>query len=462
LIELWPEQEDAVSFVEEREASALFFQQRTGKTFITMKVLERQPRESLAVVLVCILNNKESTWRDKLAEFLPWLNVTDDWEVFKKLPFPKLLLVHFEALPKVATKIKRAVKWITFAIIDEAHRLKARGTAQSRAAGRLCVIRKRLILTGTPMEKQPRDLWGQFRFLLPTLFGSWKTFEEKFMDFAKINMEGVKPGTARWQIIVMQQGMLRSRAKFREDMMPTLIRMIKPYALRLTKEDVGIIPPQVIKVSVDIVGRQRRIYDTMKKHSVVHLGGGRRAMAPLTVTNIVKRRQIASGFVLDDDGECCHLGDAKLRKLMALIERLPKPIVVFTVFRPELELIYATVTKAGYDAITVSGATKKKLRPDIWRNFQRAQYDVIICQVKTGGVGVDLWKSGYAIAHSIGYSSIDFDQAISRMDSKEKERAAKIYVLCGRATIDEDLYDMVIEKGLTSDEVLKQLKKGAR
>lgn len=427
-----------------------------------MCVLQEMPRDDMAVVLVAILNNKDSTWRDKLAEYLPWLSVTSDWDEFKKLPFPKLLLVHFEEVHTIITKIKRAARWITFAIIDEAHRLKARGSRQSRACGRLSIIRKRLILTGTPIEKQPKDLWGQFRFVLPDLFGSWKDFEEEYLDFKKIDMEGVMPGTARWQIKIMQQGMLRSRATFREDKLPQLIEAIKPYALRLTKEDVGILPPEVIKVVVPITGEQRRLYDRMKRHSVIHLGDGQRCMAPLTVTNIVKRRQIASGFVIDDDGECHRLGDAKLEALLQLVASLPKPVVVFTVFDPEHDYIVRALEEEGYQIASVRGSVKKKFRADIWRDFQRVRYDAIVCQVRTGGVGVDLWKADSAIAHSLGYSSIDFDQAKSRMDSKDKTEPSKIFVLCAAATIDEDLYDVVVEKGLNAKQVLETLKKGAR
>jgi len=462
LIALWPEQEDAVSFVLDREASALFFEQRTGKTFITMAVLDRLPRENMAVVLVCLLNNKDSTWRDKIAEFLPWLNVTDDWETFKKLPFPKLFLVHFDTLHTVAKKLQKP-KWITFAIIDEAHRLKARGTRQSRAAAKLYAAgRKRLILTGTPIEKQPKDLWAQFRFLEPTLFGSWRQFEDKFMDVTKIDMKGVMPGTVRWQVKVMQQGMLRSRAPFKWHKLPALIKLISPYAMRLTKEEVGILPPKIIKISVPIDGEQRRIYDRMKKHSVVRLGDGARAMAPMTVTNIIKRRQIASGFIYDDDGDCHTVGDAKLRRLIRLFNRLPKPVAVFGVFTPEIDAMVAALRAEGYRIARVDGSIKKKDRPDLWRNFQKARYDGIVCQTKVGGVGVDLWKASYAIAHSISHSSIDFDQMKSRLDAKDKNKPAKIYVLCADATIDDDLFDMVVEKGLTSQEVLSKLKKGAQ
>lgn len=461
-IELWPEQEFAADFIVENDAVALFFEQRTGKTFITLAAIDRLPRENMAIVLVCLLNNKESTWGDGIAEYLPWLHVTRDWEEYKRLPFPKLLLVHFEELHLWAAKIKR-VAWVTFAIIDEGHRLKARGTRLSRAAARLRGIPKRLLLTGTPIEKQPKDLWGQFRFVAEWVFGTWAEFENRFMDFKRIDMEGVKPGTARWQFKIMQQGMLRSRAKFREEKLPLLLKLIKPHALRLTKVDVGIVPPRAIKVTVALPEAQMRVYRDMKTHSVARLGGGARVLAPLAVTNIVKRRQIASGFVYDDDGICRDVGGhGKLDRLLRLFDRLSKPIVVFTTFDPEVPMIADALRAAGYRIATVTGKTKKSERPHLWRQFQRARYDGLVCHVKVGGAGVDMWKSGNAIAHSITHSSIDWKQMSSRLDVKGKTKAARIFVLCGENTIDEDLFDMVVEKGLTAEQVLSQLKKGAR
>lgn len=461
-IELWPEQENAVSYVCDHAAVALFFEQRTGKTYITLGVIERLERSTFAGVLVCLLNNKDSTWRDKIAEFLPWLNVTSDWEEYKALPFPKLLLVHFESLHTVAKKIQK-VKWINFVAVDEAHRLKDRGSRQSRAAAKLYQPwRRRIIMTGTPIEKQPKDLWAQFRVIEPSLFGSWRSFEDEFLDVARIDMSDVKPGTARWQMKIMQQGMLRKRAPFREEKMADLVALIEPYAIRLTKREVGILPPKIIKRLVTIDGNQRRYYDRMKKHSVIRLATGERSMATMNVTNIVKRRQIASGFVYDDDGIAHHLGSAKLDALVALFDRLPKPVVVFAVFKPEIDAIVDRLKGEGYDIAVVTGSTKKKDRPQIWRDFQRAQYDGIVCQTRVGGVGVDLWKANYAIAHSISHSSIDFDQMKARLDAKHKRKASKIYLLCGDATIDVDLYDMVVEKGLSSEEVLKRLKKGAQ
>lgn len=458
-IELWDRQRDAYEFVIARDVAALLAEQRTGKTFVTMKVLETLADDQFCGVLVCLLNNRDSTWKDKLAEYLPQLNVTDDWELFKKLPAPRLFLVHFEMLPRLIAKLVRYKK-INWMGIDEAHRIAKRGTKQSRAAGRMSWVKRKLILTGTPIEKQPTDMWAQFRFLAPWVFGvNWDKFEREYMDYPRLKFDHIPRGSKRWQQKILQQRILRSKATFKKSKLRKFVGLIEPYAYRMTKKDVGIIEPEVHKVVVPLLGPQRRYYEAMERTSVVRLDTGQRALAELEVTNIMKRRQLASGFVYDDEEEVHYVGDAKLRRLKSMVDRLPKPIVVFTAFRPDLERIVETIEGMGLDVIAVHGKVNKKLRPDIWRKFQKAQYDVIVCQIKTGGVGVDLWKANTAIVHSMGHSFIDWDQAKSRLDSRDKKKPPRIYVLCGANTVDEELFELVIVKRFNSEEVLSRLER---
>lgn len=182
-------------------------------------------------------------------------------------------------------------------------------------------------------------------------------------------------------------------------------------------------------------------------------------MAPLEVTAIMKKRQLVNGFVFDDDEELHWVGNAKLRALLELMEELPKPVVIFTVFDPELERICERLEAEGYAIASVRGKTKKKLRPEIWRNFQKAKLDAVVVQMRTGGVGVDLWKSSHAIVSSLTHSWIDFDQAKARMDHISKKKPNRLHVLVAENTIDSDLYELVLEKGLSAEEVLKELKR---
>jgi SNF2 family DNA or RNA helicase len=60
-------------------------------------------------------------------------------------------------------------------VLDESHRIKAPGGQASRYLARLAVKQqhaRRLCLTGTPMPHSPLDLYGQFRFLDPQVFGT--------------------------------------------------------------------------------------------------------------------------------------------------------------------------------------------------------------------------------------------------------------------------------------------------
>lgn len=454
---LWEKQKLAVEFVLQQEASALFFEQRTGKTFITMGVLEKLPRENLAAVLVCLLNNRDSTWKDQLAQHLPWLNVTDDYKAFLKLPFPKLFLVHFEAVHKVAGKL-RTKKWINFAVVDEAHGLKARGSRQSRSVGRLWNIAKRLILTGTPIDKGQQDLWAQFRFLLPDLLGSYEDFENEYMDWRKIDLSKYMKGTPLWHERLKLSRMLKSKAVFNKRKGRQFRDLIKPYCMRITKDDVGIIRPVVNIVPVKMSAKQERVYRDIERDDFAKLGR-HRIMTPLEVTNIIKRRQIASGFVVTDDDELVWISDSKIDACIELFEKLPKPVVIFTVFDPEADAVFEGLVDLGYDVELVRGNVSKKKRPDIWRKFQKAELDAVVCQVKTGGVGVDLWKANDGIFVSLMQSYITFDQAKSRMDHKKKRKPNRLWVLCSEGSIDFDVYDLVVTKELNAREALDGLKR---
>lgn len=458
-LKLWPPQQEAFEFTISRPNTALFCEPRTGKTYVTLKVLETIADEEFTGVLICLLTNLVSTWSDKITEHLKWLSITHDWDEFKKLPSPKLLLIHFDVLPKLINKMVKykAINWMA---IDEAHRISNRGSKWSRACARMSWVRRKLIMTGTPIDKLPTDLFGQFKFLDPTVFGTnWAEFQEEYMDMPPMKVIHAPRGSKEWQRRILQQRIMRGKAKFNQAKMPQFLERIQPLAIRLTKADVGIIEPEVHRVMIPVLGAQRRYYEAMRKTSVVHLDAGSRVLAPLVITNIMKQRQLASGFVYDDDGELHYVGDAKLRRLRILVEQLPKPIVIFVAFKPDGERIAKDMIEEGYSVAVVTGQTKKVNRPQIWRDHQRAQYDITIVQTKTGGAGVDLWKASYAIVHSMGHSFRDFDQLKSRMDVKGKSKAAQIYVLCGENTIDEDLFDLVVVKRFNSDQVLNQLKR---
>ena len=466
-IELWPKQQEVFDFAKDLKEAALLCEQRTGKTFITLRLVKHriaQHTESgseFVGLLVAILNNKESTWLDNLTKYVPEVQVFTDIDAFRKAKGHRLLLVHFEALAAIIKKLVKYKK-LNWAAVDEAHRLYNPGSGQSRAMARMHWVEWKLILTGTPMEKQPTDFFGQFKFLAPDVLGTNKgDFEEDWLEWKKIDLHGPgapRPGGPAYKEKMMLQRILKNKAKFKQERMGEFIELLKPYCIRIEKTDVGIVPPNVVEHKVRFGPNQMRKYNQMKKEGWLELITGEEILAPMPAVKNMKLRQLASGFIYDEEGGLHWLSTRKLHSVIQKFKSLPKPVVIFSAFVPELLFMHRKLESLGYDVELVYGKTPKKKRPGIWRAFQAAQLDAVICQTTAGGVGVDLWKGNHALVSSMSYSSIVWDQAKARMDSRDKSVPATIHVFNAEGTIDEDLFDLIHVKGLTTKSVLRHLK----
>lgn len=466
-IELWPKQQEVFNFACEKPQVALLCEQRTGKTFITMKLMEhrikRLDQEGLEFVglHVCLLNNLESTWIHNLRAHIGQLQIFRELSEFRRAKGHRILILNFEALAGTIGKLCKYKK-INWASVDEAHRLYNRGSRQSRAMARMSWVQWKLILTGTPMEQKPTDFFAQFSFLAPDVFGKRHSdFELKWLSWKKLDLgdfKGMRPGGPAWKQKVLQQRILKSKAKFRDELLPEFIDLLKPYCIRIDKSDVGITQARIVHHDIDMPPRHRIRYELMKDQSWVGLPDGSEVLATLPVTRVMKLRQLASGLIHDENADLHWLSTFKIRAAIGLFEDLPKPVVIFSNFTAEVDAVFEALKRGGYDVDRVYGRTPKKDRPATWKAFQRGQLDAVVCQTTAGGVGVDLWKSNHAIITSMSYSSIVWDQAISRLDSRDKKVPGTIHLIRARGTIDEDLCDLIVKKGEATSDVLKTLK----
>lgn len=66
-----------------------------------------------------------------------------------------------------------------YVIIDEAHRIKNANSRLSQVV-RLMRTNYRMLITGTPLQNNLKELWALLNFLLPEVFSSAEKFEEWF------------------------------------------------------------------------------------------------------------------------------------------------------------------------------------------------------------------------------------------------------------------------------------------
>lgn len=459
----------AVDFCLDIKTAGLFFEQGTGKTWITGGVIEALWNPEFVGLGVVPLNNIDTTWIDFFRQQLPHVRLFFDFEEFREVSAPKLLLLHYEHGSLRHEKLIKKLRRLKFTLIfyDESQRLKERSTIASRTAGKLsrCAEYK-IILSGTPIESLPQDLWGQFRFLVPDLLGDWKEFEAHFLendaDELKEQLKDMKPGSFKWQVMLRTIRIMSRKAKFREDRLEEFLDLIEPYAMRVTKEVLNLKDLNIHPVPVTLRGKQRKFYETLEKSMVARVNKDIEIAAPLKVTKLGKLHQACGGYVKDDDGVPHEIGRAKLRKALWLAKTKKKPIVIFCRYLEEVRALEEHLSPMFKRVEVYTGKVKKKERNEIKRDFQKGKIDVLICQIRTGGVGIDLYRSCVAIIYSLTYSFIDFEQAISRLHRRGQENEVDIFLLFARGTIDEDIYNAILSKKKVSDQVLNRLRKEGR
>src|SRR5690606_19864737 len=93
----------------------------------------------------------------------------------------RVAVVNYEATWRMEEALARFVRG-GLIIADESHRIKTPGAQQSKAMGRLGqVAAYRLMLTGTPVTQNPLDIWSQYQFLDPSIFGrSFYAFRNRY------------------------------------------------------------------------------------------------------------------------------------------------------------------------------------------------------------------------------------------------------------------------------------------
>lgn len=451
---LYDHQRRGTEAIVSTDGFAALYAQRSGKTWVMGAVLEVEKDECHDVLLVGPLTNLKSTWVKFLTEKLPWYSVHLDLESYvadKKagVSTHRILLLNPEALTPLVKKLRR-IKWDRM-VWDEAQRLKNRNSRSSKDAMMLArSARKRLALTGTPMDTDPKDLWAIMRFVQVEVFGkNWGDFQKEYLVEPSINIHEARGMIAKRKMMLAYQ-IAKRKAPMRADMVDQFAELITPYAMRISKEDAGIDPAKVHVIRFDLEPHEDKLYRQMEKSMLVKIKG-KVIKAPLKITQMGKLQQITGGHLKDEDGET-HLVTTTKRRVLRrhILEHVEpgRPFVVFCKFVWEVHMLYRMIDRLGYGKGAMLWGKVKDIKTDPRRtrmltDFQAGKLDWMVCQQKTGGVGVDLYRARHFYVYSLGHSYIDYDQMLSRGDFLQQDKPADFFLLAVRSSIDTDIISAV-------------------
>src|SRR5690606_4859916 len=215
-----------------------------GKTlqviaFLLAKKEERKSAPDLVILPTSLLFN----WQQELARFAPSLRLYTHHGSARQKAVPDFDTVDV-VLTTYGTIVSDIGVWKNMpfdcVILDESQAIKNPSSARYKA---VCTLRSRnrFVLTGTPIENNTIDLYGQLSFACPGLLGSRKYFKDVYA-------------------VPIDQFEYRKR-------MQELQQKVQPFILRRTKKQVATELPEKTEMSIfcEMNTAQQAIYDTYEE-----------------------------------------------------------------------------------------------------------------------------------------------------------------------------------------------------
>lgn len=462
-VTLWKHQIEAIAWAMSRRDVLLHCGMGTGKTRVALEIIRQiiagNPH---ARVLVGCPKAVIAAWIKQAAMWLPGVRVlalTRGTSKAKEEAIqaamadtsPLIIVGNYETLWRI--KATEGVKW-SLLVWDEVHRLKSPSGAASRWAAKVCKKNpqaKRVGMSGTLLSHSPLDAYGVWRAVetpeCPTFGTSYTTFKARyFMPHPAI----------RGAILGL-----------RRDAEPEFSKRVNGTTFHRRSEDVLDLPPLMFDdVEVELTPKEAALYREVETEFCAACDDG-----TITVSNamvqVLRLQQICGGYVKYDETEAARRIDETPSKQGVLEERLEdlsrdEPVVVFCRFRTDIDSVLDACRRVGRTASELSG------RLNTLADWQAGKTNVLVAQIQSGGIGIDLTRCGdrnccYGFFYSLGYSLSEYLQAVARLHRPGQEQTTRFYHLVARLpntkrTVDGRIYEALSKRQEVLDAIIRGYK----
>lgn len=320
-------------------------------------------------------------------------------------------------------------------ICDESHRIKSPGSKVSRFLTQLGRrVPHRYLMTGTPLAQSPLDIYAQYRFLDPSIFGTnFEDFKQRYANW--IELPGgftIQDKRKPWKNLDKLYEKMFSCAFFAES-------------------DLDLPPTQDIEVNYDMSPKAQKYYKELIKEGCLELDEGD-VIVQNPLVMVGKRQQLTSGYLTvhtDEGKEILEVDKSRQLCFKELIEDFTpgEPTVVFCKYKKDITNVLRICKAIRLKTSELSG------RRDTLEDWEKGLSSVLVVQISAGAEGIDLTRARYAIYYSQTNALWQYKQSRKRLDRPGQTRPVVFYHIVakrkGGKTIDE-----IILNGLQANEEL--------
>lgn len=394
-----------------------------GKTVQTLTLLQSEKEKDMGSTSLLIMpTSLIYNWEMEAGKFTPDLKIlnytgTNRKKDHKQFAQYDLVLTSY-GITRIDTEILSQF-YFNYIILDESQAIKNPDSIISKSVRGL-KSRRRLILTGTPIENSTLDLWSQMSFVNPGLLGSENFFKKEY----QIPIEK-KKDEARTQ---------------------RLNALIKPFILRREKTQVARdLPEKVENIKYCTLSEtQRAYYDREKnayRNKILDLidEGGLNKSQMLLLQGLTKLRQIANHPVMVDPG---YEGDSgKFEDITYMISNAlgkDHKLLIFSQFVKHLKIVEDHLKQEKIPYSYLDGSVKDR-KAEVEKFQNNEDIRVFLISLKAGGLGLNLTEADYVFLLDPWWNPAIEAQAVDRAHRIGQKNQVFTYKFIAKDTVEEKI-----------------------
>jgi SWI/SNF-related matrix-associated actin-dependent regulator of chromatin subfamily A-like protein 1 len=427
---LYQHQKEGVKFLLSREKTILADDMGLGKTL--MSVIASIESGVDKILIVCPSSPKIN-WFRELSCFIPEEQISIISG--KKWVPKKYTIINYDILKNFHTLVDNRKKYdeneinrdivnenFDLIILDESHMVKNPTTGRTKIINEISkTIKKRWLLTGTPIANRPMDYYNLLKICESTVTTSWQYYAFRYCDAKKFKKK-LKSGKVKdiW---------LTDGASNLEE----LHDRTKNIMLRRKKEDHLDLPPKIVSPyyvdidNMDAYNNAFKDYLEWAKAEGKKVGSGRHM-----VELVVLRK---------------FLAEEKTKHTISLTEEAlesGKKVIIFTNFTHSFDIL---MKHFGSIAVGHNGKLSEKQKQNSVDKFQTdPNTKVFVGNLISAGSAITLTEAEVVIMNDLDFVPSNHAQAEDRAYRISQTKTVNVYYPIVVNTIDEMIYDMLQEK----------------
>ena len=413
-----------------------------GKTVQALALVEKVREEKKAAkFLVVVPTSLVGNWKLEVKKFTPDIKVVthhgsgrikDEKKFLEMLGKNDLVITTYGILKN---DLKNFVKKeFDYVILDEAHVIKNPISVSART---VCALRgkRKLAISGTPIQNNLMELWSLFEFLSPGYLGSYDSFKENFV--------------------------LRIEKDKDEAATNNLKKMIDPFLLRRNKSAIADeLPEKTEMVLKSHFGEEEaKVYQTWKDHFSAEIdrsirdkgiGGSRLKI----LQGLTKLRQVCLHPKMVDKEY--NGTSAKFDLLMMEVRKVLNEghkVLIFSSFVKMLSIVREEFERNGIKYSYLDGTSKD--REKIVEEFQDSdEARPFLISIKAGGVGLNLTSADYVFILDPWWNPAVEMQAMDRAHRIGQDKPVFVYKMIAEGSIEEKILELQKSKKKLVEDVI--------